>query len=233
VVVAAILAGGANADRDHELVIADMGQPRLGAFTPALAPVGGWTASLTNSYPWVRQYFGSGSRWNRYTYLSNATTANAATAPAYVTVDVISTLDLHTFATYGLEACYGFHNYRLLDTERADLGAGVVAKSITYYNPSTHENWTAVYWEWPIQTDGHEEYERFVLNASSAGAVIPPPLQASTDPIVALQFALASILQGSAGRIDDPALVSTRDLLVAFGHAIVTSRASAVAEIPR
>ena len=229
VVGAAILAGSANADRDHELLIADMGQPRLGAFTPALAPVGGWTASLTDSYPWVRQYFGTDSRWNRYTYLSNATVAGAG-APVYVTVDVISTLDLHAFATYGLEACYGFHNYRLLATDRASLGAGVVAKSIVYHNPSTNTNWTAVYWEWPIQVDGHEEYERIVLNASTAGAVVPPA-QSPTDPIVGLQIALASILQGTSGEIDDPGLIATRDLLLAFANAIVSSRASAVASV--
>jgi exosortase/archaeosortase family protein len=228
VVVAAILAGSANADRDHELLIADMGQPRLGAFSPALAPVEGWTASLTDSYPWVRQYFGSGSRWNRYTYLSNATTANAATGPVYVTVDVISTLNVQTFATYGLEACYGFHNYRLLDIERSDVGAGVVAKSIVYYNPSTNENWTAMYWEWPIQTDGHEEYERIVLNVSSAGTVVPPPSQASSNPIVALQFALASILQGDArGDLDDPKLIAARDLLLGFGREMVSTRSQA------
>jgi hypothetical protein len=108
-----------------------------------------------------------------------------------------------------------------------------VAKSITYYNPSINTTWTAVYWEWPIETDGHEEYERIVLNASSAGAVAAPALPASTDPVVGLQFALASLLQGSSGQINDPQLVATRDLLLGFAHAIVTSRASAVADVPR
>jgi len=227
VVATATLLGSANAEREHELLTQDLGQPRLTEFSAATATVAGWTPSLSNSYPWVRQYFGDGSKWNRYTYLPNTAPAGdvGAVAPVYVTVDVISTWDLGALAAYGLEACYGFHNYRVLETQRVNLGAGVAGKAIVYYNPATGMNWTAVYWEWPVEMGGREEYERVVLNASSAGAVTVPAVAQPRDPVGELQFALASLLGGPTGKVTDPQLVATRNLLLGFGQAIVDARA--------
>jgi exosortase/archaeosortase family protein len=227
VVSAAVVAGSVNSDREHELVVADLGQPRLSGFSPVSAQVDGWTPSLSNSYPWVRQYFGDESTWNRWTYLAATNTANPERPPAYVTVDVITTYDLSSFAAYGLEACYGFHNYRLLETERVDLGGGVSGKAIVYYNPTTRTNWTAVYWEWPVDIAGRELYERLILNASSSYGAELPPVEDASDPIADLQYTLASLLGGPTGDLDNPELIATRDLLIGFGRAVVQSRAEA------
>ena len=67
-----------------------------------------------------------------------------------IVADVISTSDLSSFSAYGIEACYGFHGYRLKDVERVDLG-GVVANVVSYTNTKTRSDWTNVYWIWPVR----------------------------------------------------------------------------------
>lgn len=224
IVGASALAGTADAGlRQFGSVAGDLGQPRLGEWSPAIAGVGGWTVRLTQSFPWVEQYFGRGATWNRYAYL--ATTAPTGTTPAFVNVDVISTWDLGSFSTYGLEACYGFHNYRILGSGTADLGAGVVGHATAYYDPGARAGWTALYWEWPVQTGARERYERVILNLPTTG-LRRAPIDSGQESLFAdLQLALASILGGAPAGIADPQLLVDREFLVGFARELVAARA--------
>lgn len=224
VLIAGTVAAGANMQLPaYERIAHDLGPSRIGAWSLPQAIVTGWSAAQTANYDWSRRYFGADSGWNRYTYLSTSNSISPA-APTYVTLDVISTSDLGTFSTYGLEACYDFHNYDTLDSRRVDLGAGVVGRSIVYYNPTTKANWTAVYWEWPVVVGGTERYERVILNMISASEASLPLVPASSGPFAALQLAIAAALGSSAGELTDPAFLRTRDFLVGFGREIVIAR---------
>jgi exosortase len=245
VVACSALSGTADAGlRAFEQVSQDLGQPRLGEWSPAIARVDGWTVRQTNSYPWVVQYFGSGATWNRYAYLADAaglgSTPTRASSPpaaagsrpgggtaplAFVNVDVISTWDLGTFSTYGLEACYGFHNYDVLETDRVELGAGVVGHTVAYLDPGTEGAWTAVYWEWPVQAGDRERYERIILNIPTVTDALTPAARSSGDPFRGIQLALASLMGGSSGAAPDPELASVRGFLVGFARDLVLARA--------
>jgi exosortase/archaeosortase family protein len=246
VLACSALAGTADAGlRAFEPVAEDLGQPRLGEWSPAIARVDGWTVRQTNSYPWVVQYFGSGANWNRYAYLAETATIGSAGTPAsspavpagmhrpvFVNVDVISTWDLGTLSTYGLEACYGFHNYDVLETGRVDLGVGVVGHTIAYVIPATKGRWTAVYWEWPVQAGDRERYERVILNVPSLASGLPAPARAASDPFGAIQLALAALIGGSSGAAADPELAEVRDFLVSFARELVVARSEHTAATP-
>ena len=235
VLAASALAGRADAGlRQFEPVAGDLGPPRIGEWSAALATLDGWSVRMTDTYPWVEQYFGRGSTWVRYAYLSApasaAATATNRAAPTFVNVDVISTWDLGTLSAYGLEACYGFHNYRVLDTQRIDLGAGVVGHTLAYFDARSEGAWTALYWEWPVESGGHERYERIILNLPTAAARVPPTASAIGDPFSDLQLALASALGGPAPRSSDPELASVRAFLIGFAQELVAARASHLGE---
>jgi exosortase/archaeosortase family protein len=242
VVACSALAGTADAGlRAFEPMAEDLGQPRLGEWSPAIARVDGWTVRQTDSYAWVVQYFGRGATWNRYAYLAETATAGSAgtsapapiaAGPAFVNVDVISTWDLGAFSTYGLEACYGFHNYDVLETDRVDLGAGVVGHTVAYIDPRTRAAWTALFWEWPVRAGERERYERIILNVPTVTVGLPPATRSAGDPLGGIQLALAALLGGSSGASADPKLATVRDFLVGFAQQLVVARAAHTGAAP-
>jgi exosortase/archaeosortase family protein len=166
VTVAAMFAN-ANMSR-YELLSFGLGPSRLSPSSLATAPVAGWTLSESAIYPWATRYFGSDGSWTRYTYVETSHPSDSA-APAAITVDVIGTSDLGTFSTYGLEACYGFHNYALLDIRVVDLGGGLNGKILRYVIPGMGGGyWLGLYWEWPVSVTGNERYQRVVLSVDAS-----------------------------------------------------------------
>ncbi len=236
VIVGSLVAGTANAGlRGFQPTGDDLGTPRLTEWSAAQAGVSGWTVSHVNSYPWVKQYFGTDSSWNRFAYLAQVASSSAGgpPGPVFINLDVISTWDLGTFSTYGLEACYGFHNYGIVETRRVDLGNGIAGKSVIYRNPKDKVGWTAVYWEWPVRVGTRERYERIILNAPNVAGPAPAAAPTAGGPFAELQFALASLLGGgSTGQAADPDQARVRDFLTGFARDLITSRVDNAAAGP-
>jgi exosortase/archaeosortase family protein len=175
--VASVVAMFANAGMSRfELLAFGLGPSRLAPSTVASAPVSGWTLSEEATYSWAPRYFGTGATWARYAYIETSTPTNTA-PPAAITVDVIGTSDLGTFSTYGLEACYGFHNYSLTSTSTVDLGGGLDGKVMRYSIPGTGGYWLGLYWEWPVSVTGGEQYQRVVLSVDSSLTANEPNAQ--------------------------------------------------------
>jgi len=224
VLLATGAAGYANAGmREFERLAHDLGPTRLIAGSAATA-IDGWALRRTATYPWVTRYFGDSAGWDRYEYLSASDDGGGQRRLNAVTLDLISTADLGTFSTYGLEACYRFHNYRILDARRIDLGAGVIGQSVVYYNSSAGATWTAVFWEWPVRVASGERYERLVLNTTSLGPsdVDGPRL---SNPIDRLRLIAADAFLGSSRAQLEPDAERTRDFLVSFAARIVSATA--------
>ncbi len=149
-----------------ELLAFGLGPSRLSPTSVASAPVNGWILSEVATYTWAPRYFGANGTWTRYAYIEASASPDSA-PPAAITVDVIGTSDLGTFSTYGLEACYGFHNYSLTATNTVDLGGGLDGKVLRYSIPGTGGYWLGLYWEWPVSIPGGERYQRVVLSVDS------------------------------------------------------------------
>jgi len=182
----------------YQLLAEDLGTPRLQPATVARASVPGWSLSWSDHYPWVSTYFGPGATWDRYVYASKpAPAGSTATVERPVFLDLISTGDLLTFSTYGLEACYRFHNYEVLNNQAVQLGGGLIGHEVTYHIRPTNQAWTAVYWEWPVHMPTGDRYERIILSVYT-------DYQASDDSLTATRNRMRSfaseVVSASASR---------------------------------
>jgi hypothetical protein len=227
--LAALLATSNTALRQFDLVASDLGAPRLTSFTDRPAAPTGWRVSRTASYDWGKRYFGEKSTWNRLTYVWRRANSPLRST-ANITSDVITTTDLRSFSTYGLEACYRFHNYDLIDIRNVPLGGGIVAKALAYHSPKLHSDWTTLYWHWPVQTTSGKRYERVTLmlvNSAETHNAAPTPSVGKTQTLgVRLQNALSH----------DPAesgvnrqLAESRSFLTSFATVLINGRSALAA----
>jgi hypothetical protein len=153
-----------------QLLAQDLGPPRVEAFTVASSRIPGWSVTTVGAYTFGKLEFGSTSTWYRYLYLPGTRLTSATSEQdTPVTLDVISTSDLSSFSAYTVEDCYHFHDYPVAAESTANLGGGVVAHTVVYEVQGI-ESWTAVYWEWPVQTSHGLWYQRIVLNETTEGS---------------------------------------------------------------
>ena len=152
----------------YELLAFGLGPSRLSPSSVTSAAVPGWTLSESAvNASLATRYFGKDGTWTTYSYIATSDPHNTD-APAAITFDVIGTGDLGTFSTYGLEACYQFHNYALQDWRFVDLGGGLNGKVSRYVKPGTGGYWLGLYWEWPVTLPGTVRYQRVVLSVDSS-----------------------------------------------------------------
>ena len=164
----ATLALGNNDLRSYDLVANALGTPKLASFTEYPATPDGWRAQKADEYDWARPYFGSWSTWLRYVMFPGAGSEVALQSSQAVTADVISTSNLRSFSAYGVEACYRFHGYKLRDIASVNVGGGVTAQALSFYNGKEKQDWTVVYWIWPVRSASTTRYERVVLYIQSS-----------------------------------------------------------------
>jgi exosortase/archaeosortase family protein len=229
VLMLGIVAGVANGQMGrYQLLAQDLGTPRLNDVSLANAKLSGWSLQQADAYPWVRQYFGPDAIWTRYEYDWQAADPIASDfkSNAPVVMDVISTSDLNSFSTFGLEDCYHFHNYNVLDARTIDLGGGVTGHALTYHNPSNGSDWLAVYWEWPVLAPGGDRYERVVMNMLNPNPdqLAAPPLQI---PVTSkAELALDDWLRGAGSAQLSDRMAHARDFLIGFSQQVVSAAAS-------
>jgi exosortase len=173
----AIMLGYVNAGYGRFEAISDsLGQARLQPFDIRTAEVPGWNVQFVAAFDEATQYFGPAATWQRIQYSSGPTASLASSVPIYV--DVIDTNDSGTFAAYGIEACYRFHGYRIEAITSDDLGSGITAQVVDYYNQKIGADWTALWWEWPYDARGRTAYERVIVFVSNG----PKATYAGYDP---------------------------------------------------
>ncbi len=224
---AAILAAPADfAMQRFELLANDLGPPRLTQLDYKNAPVSGWNGQLAAQYDWVTRYFGQNASWNRYVYASSSAPNANNPSGVPVVMDVVSTSDLQTFSTFGLMACYRFHNYSILEERRVDLGSGVTGHALSYWIPDSHSTWSAVYWEWPVNNGRNQKYERVVLNRVDIGGDAPVPPTTQPDLATRIGLAITTAIGGPQDRQRDANSVRRLDFMVSFGREVVGSAAS-------
>jgi hypothetical protein len=135
-----------------------------------------------------------------------------------VIADVVNTSDLSSFSAYGVEACYRFHGYSLRDVAQVSLGGGITGQALSYAT-QRHQDWTLVYWIWPVKTSPKTRYERVILYMQdTAGASV----QSSGDVggIQSLKGAL------SAQSATDKTLTRARTFLVAYAREVIKAQAA-------
>jgi exosortase/archaeosortase family protein len=144
----------------------------------------GWSRALVEEIPTARQFFGSDATWTRLLQSQTGPSALRSSRPIYV--DVIDTSDSASLATYGIVDCYNFHDDRIEAQVSADMGEGVTAQVVTYFDPADRADWSAIWWEWPTTINGQTMYERIVVflpdSADATFAGMDPQAPAAGDP---------------------------------------------------
>lgn len=201
----------------YNLVAAATGEPKLGSFLADPANPVGWTAAFETEYTFAKPLFGEDSRWFRYLYSPTSPGRSALHSTLPVTADVIDAGSLDGFDAYGVTACYSFHGYTLRDVTNVDLGDGISGQALSYSGITARQNWSIVYWIWPVETGAGTRYERIILylqNTSAASATLAPHSPGADQ--------LAQAIKGA-----DPAqrlLLTNRAFLVAFARQVVAGQ---------
>jgi hypothetical protein len=215
---------GATADQDlakFRLLSDELGTPRMGALAEANAQLDGWTLNKVNNYGWARQYFGEQGTWDRFAYRRPETATRSSSGSNVVVMDVVGTRDLATFSTYGVEACYRYHNSEVVPAGRLDLGGGATGESAIYRSPDDQSIWLMVYWEWPVRAVQGDRYERVVLNTRApegAGG-----LAAWSAPNAAASSVLDLVSSSQREAALPEGLRRVRSFLVEFARQVVAA----------
>lgn len=202
--------------KSYDLVSNALGSPKLASFASNPAKPAGWSPYRSATYTWAKPYFGETSLWHRYTYARVQAQPTGLESQLPITADVIQTSNLRSFSAYGVEACYKFHGYKLRDVAQVDLGNGVSGQALSYANAKAKQDWTVVYWIWPVRggLEGDStRYERVVLYLRNTGAsAIAAP--AAADNVKSL----TNRLDGAGV---DRRLLDVRSFLVAFASDVI------------
>ena len=145
----------------YDQITGDLGTARLIRFDVRQAQINGWSSAYVESVDQARQFFGGQARWDRLMYTATPSAQLRSSHPIYV--DVIDTDDAGALAAYSVADCYQFHHFRIDAQLGVDIGAGVTAQVVTYFDPKDRTDWSAISWEWPKEYDGQVRYERIVV----------------------------------------------------------------------
>jgi hypothetical protein len=233
--VAGVVAGVANDGLNRfQLISTPLGQPLLQPSSASDHLVPGWGVHRMETYPWITAYLGKDATWERYEYTSAGDRSSqgdqlapSAQRPAAITLDLFTTFDRSKLTTYGIEEAYHLNRYRLLDGRRTDLGGGVVGYSVLYRSRLTAQTWTAVYWDWPVQTEHGVGYERVVLNHGKDTELKAPLPPRPAEPVEGPSPGAVTLTGSAQGRTQKPDDTRTRDFLVGFGRRVVVATAGA------
>jgi exosortase/archaeosortase family protein len=224
-----ILAGNNSSLRSYDLVASAAGEPKLGSFLAQPAAPTGWRASWVQEYTANKPLFGQSSRWFRYQYTPAGGPSDLHSSFP-VTADVINAGGLSGFGQYGVQACYSFHGYTLRDVAQVNLGGGITGDTLSFSGAKSDQDWSIVYWIWPVATAEGTRYERVILYLqNTVGGSVSETGQVAT--VTGLKKALTS------ANPQQRRLIANRVFLVAFAREIVahqskqTDRAIDIAKI--
>jgi exosortase len=209
---AVLVAGGNSRLRYFDPVANAAGEPKLASYLANPATPVGWTPAFQTEYLTSKSLFGGSSRWFRYLYSPTAPAHANLQSTLPVTADVVDAHGLAGFDAYGITACYSFHGYKLRDVGAVELGNGITGQALSFAGGHSHtQDWSIVWWIWPVRTGDGTRFERVVLSLQNTaagrvtapiGSAIPP---ATTDAVTRR-------------------LAVNRAFLVAFGREIVAGQ---------
>jgi exosortase len=204
--------------RSFDPVASAAGLPKLTSFIADPGSPAGWAATYVTQFDANKPFFGTSSVWDRYAYSMNLHhVPTDLTASLPVTADVINAGGLSGFEEYGVTACYSFHGYELRDVAKVSLGQGIKGQALSYASANGFEDWTIVYWIWPVKMASGTRYERIILylqNTADATVIAPSGVSGITGISNAL-------------KAKDPAdrrLITNRAFLVAFARQLIVAQ---------
>lgn len=187
VAIAALLLAVNNSTlRSYDPVASASGEPRLTSFIADPGTPAGWEANYVTEYTANKPLFGASSLWYRFSYgeaPNHQSSELSSSLP--VTADVINAGGLSGFAAYGVTACYSFHGYVLHNVAKVSLGNGINGQAMSWTTKDGFQDWTIVYWIWPVKMASTTRYERVILylqNTAESTVVVPQGVPGGAPP---------------------------------------------------
>jgi hypothetical protein len=118
-------------------------------------------------------------------------------------------------------ACYSFHGYELRDVARVALGNGVTGQALSYSSDRGQQEWTIVYWIWPVKMASGTRYERVILYLQNT-AEETVQLPAGAPQVTGLKNDL------DAKAPADERLITNRAFLVDFAKQLIAAQTQEV-----
>ncbi len=202
--------------RAYDLVAQANGEPKLSSYLLYPASPAGWAPTFAAEYDFAKPYFGQSSLWYRYSYSPTVGPTDLHSSLPVI-ADVVNTSNLSSFDAYGVDACYKFHGYKLHDVAQVGLGGGITGQALSYTSTgSDPQNWSIVYWIWPVINGSSTRYERVILYllGGTSATVSAPGVSSTTS-------ASASTVSAQA---NDQQLVAERGFLTVFAKEIIQAQ---------
>jgi exosortase/archaeosortase family protein len=148
----------------YDVIAGGLGDVHIAPLDVSSVHLPGWQSAFVGSFSQAPQFFGPTASWNRVLYSADRGASPWSSVPIYM--DVIDTPDSGALATYGLDACYQFHGYRIEAEVSVPIVPGVDGQIVDYRNVEQGTDWSAVWWQWPDYTGSTTRFERVVLFVS-------------------------------------------------------------------
>ena len=218
VLVLGIIVGFSDVGLQTYNLVADVsGAPKVVSFIDNPVTPVGWTSRYEATFDWAAPLFGEQSIWNRYELYP--VVGGDLRAHTEVVADVIDTLDLQTFAAFGIEQCYQFHGYSLANVTNISLPGGLTGQAMAYTSQQ-FGSWSILYWILPVKNAGHTFYERVVLYVQNQHGIVAEATRGQQAGIKNQAGVLGS------NNFKQVVLLQNQDFLVAFAREMIRDQAS-------
>ncbi|MDJ0394073.1 hypothetical protein QMK17_12115 [Rhodococcus sp. G-MC3] len=182
----------------------------------------GWAQNGVEEFSWAKTYFGRTATLTRQEMRANE--GNPAwdidSRPRTVVVDSLSTVNRASLAVYPESTLYRLGNTRTSNALSVDLGHDVTAALYTSVSDALLLTWTKLVYTW-VRGDVTQRVTVISVDNHEADAVFPQPAPSMASN---LRTGFATFLRGNAIAVDNNPDYKDRELLTAFGTALVAEQ---------
>jgi hypothetical protein len=198
-------------------------------WTSAAVVPSGWTTHGRQTESWASRYFGTGSSWYRYRFLTGS-----GPGRQHVMVDALTASTVGPLSVYPAISCYRLFVPYVQSATPVPLGHGVVATMIyanAYAAPSpVQAQWAMLTWTWKIPGRATTAYQRVtVLTLEDATSLVGFPAPAAPGANNSVRTTFTDILRGVSTTASPPPTAATTNRLVAFSKQVVAQQSASPA----
>jgi hypothetical protein len=186
----------------------------------------GWTTHGRQTESWASRYFGTGSSWYRYQFVTGS-----GSGRQHVMVDALTASTVGPLSVYPAISCYRLFVPYVQSATPVPLGHGVVATMIyanAYAAPSPLQaQWVLLTWTWKIPGPATTAYQRVtVLTLEDATSVAGFPAPAAPGANNSVRTTFTDILRGVSTTASPAPTAATTNRLVALSKQVVAQQSA-------
>lgn len=194
--------------------------------TAAVVP-SGWSNRGRQTEPWADRYFGAGSSWYRYQFVTDA-----AARPQRVVVDALTAPEVGPLSVYPAISCYKLSVPYLETSTPVPLGHGVEATLFyanSYDAPSpVLAQWAMLTWTWKVVDHGTTTFQRItVLALDGATGIAGFPAASAPGSNNSVRNTFTDILRGVSTSASPAPSQLTIKRLKTFSSEVVARQSAA------